>query len=91
MRVEFYEKIRDLSDEERRMMEDMAIEPKDKRFKWRRIWLFTDDVFAVKEVNDKESILEFGDGSNIVVKGDYSQVKAMIESAEAYREEDLEI
>lgn len=91
MRVEFYEKIRDLSDEERRMMEDMAIEPKDKRFKWRRIWLFTDDVFAVKEVSERESILEFGDGSNIVVKGAYEAIKALIEKAEEVKEEDLEI
>jgi hypothetical protein len=91
MRVEFSEKIRDLSDEERRMMEDMAIEPKDKRFKWRKIWLFVEDVFAVKEVNEKETILEFNDGSNIIVKGDYATIKGLIEKAEAEREPDLEL
>lgn len=90
MRAEFEERIRDLSEQELEYMESMAIYPKDKRFKWRRVWFDVDDIFAVMEVTETETMIEFHDGSKMIVKGSYSATKKHIEK-HSPTEEDLEI
>lgn len=90
MRIELEEKISDITDEERKMWDDLNIVPKDRRFKWRKIWLYTDAIFALKEVTNNESIIEFNDTTTTVVKGAYNDLKAIIQKAEE-PEEDLEL
>jgi hypothetical protein len=82
MRIEFSEKILDISDEERERWEEMNIKPKDKRYKWRRICPKVEDIFDIKEINDKETIIERSDGELFTVKGSYDQIKKLVEAAE---------
>lgn len=81
-RVEFSEKIKDITDEELQREERYGIEPKEVSFKWRRIWFNADDIFSVNELTGKETELEFYDGSVSVVKGSYDKIKQTIEAAE---------
>lgn len=90
MRIELSEKIADISEEEKYRWEEMNIPPKDKRFKWRKVWFTVEDIFAVKEVSDRESIIEFTDTVQIVVKGSYDEIKSKIEKIEAEIPEETE-
>lgn len=82
MRVEFNEKIADISEEEMQQYERMGMQVKDKRYKWRRIYVFVDDVVGLYEVSSKESMLEFNDKSRIIVEGDFDTIKGIIDEAE---------
>lgn len=91
MRIEFTQKILDLSDEERDRFEKMNIEPKEKHFKYRKMWVQVEDITGVYEVSDKETILEFADGQKLTVKGSYDTIKGLIESHEEEKEKDLNL
>jgi hypothetical protein len=77
MRIEFLQKIRDLTEEEEDHRERMAIEPKDKRYKWRRVCLWHDSIYSVYEANEKETIIDY-DGELLTVKGNYADVLQLI-------------
>lgn len=81
MRIEFFEKIQDLTDEELDHRERMGIEPRDKRYKWRKALLWLDSIVSVFEANEKETILEYGEVL-ITVKGSYEDVTFKILEAE---------
>ena len=81
MRIEFYEKIQDLTEEEIYHRDEMGIVPKDKRYKWRRALLWLDSICSVFEANEKETILEYGE-SLITVRGNYKDIVQRIMEAE---------
>jgi hypothetical protein len=81
MRIEFLEKIQDLTDEELDHRDRMGIEPRDKRYKWRKVLLWLDAITSVYEANEKETIIEYGE-SLITVKGGYDDVTQKIFEAE---------
>lgn len=90
MRIEVFERVMDIDEEERRMLDDLGIEPKGgKKFKWRRVYFYPSEIFAVKEVNDTQSIIEFNDGVNMVVKGSYETIKKLLDDSEEGDESDL--
>jgi uncharacterized protein YlzI (FlbEa/FlbD family) len=86
MRIEVNEKIMDISDEEREHLELMGIAPKNKKFKWRRVWMESTPIFAVKEVTANETIIEFTDGEKMVVRGSYDDIKEMVFKAEEFED-----
>jgi hypothetical protein len=82
MRIEFLEKIIDISEEEAEFNERLGMQVKDKRYKWCRVWVLSDEIFSVKEVSEKESTIEFNDGCTMAVKGSYDETKKLVEDAE---------
>jgi hypothetical protein len=88
MRIEFNEKYLHIPQAELDRWESMAIEPKTKKLKYRRALIHEDDIFAIKELSLKESIIEFYDGGTMIVEGDYETIKKLIPER---TEEDLEL
>jgi hypothetical protein len=82
MRVEFHQKIQDLTDQEKDYQERMAIDPKDKRYKWRKVLLWLPNINSVYEANEKETIIDYG-GEMITVRGHYDDVVEKITELEA--------
>jgi hypothetical protein len=87
MRIEFYEKIQDLTDEEIYHRDEMGIVPKDKRYKWRKALLWLDSIYSVFEANEKETILEYGE-LLLTVRGNYKDTVQRIMEAELEIKED---
>jgi hypothetical protein len=96
LRIEFCEKIEDISEEERELWERMGDTKKIGRsWEYRRIYPLLYTVDYPKEIpgNTKECLIQFTDQSQIVVKGSYDDVcnkiddrEAMEKSAEEYEE-----
>lgn len=81
MRLEFFQKIQDLTEQELDYQERMGIEPKDKRYKWRKVLLCLDYIYTVYEANEKETIIDY-DCEKITVRGSYESVIEKVVQAE---------
>jgi hypothetical protein len=85
LRIEFYEKIEDISEEERELWERMgAVKKAGRSWEYRRIYPLLYTVDYPKEIpgNTKECLIQFTDLSQTIVKGSYEDVCILIDDRE---------
>jgi hypothetical protein len=87
-RIEFTERFFHVTEEAMEKADSMNIPPEGE-YKYRRVNVPLYDIFAPKEIPGKKShcMIEFYDGTSIIVKGSYDSVCQLIDDREAQFDE----
>jgi hypothetical protein len=81
MRIEFYERVSDLTTEEIRQAEKYGMDLREPNFIYRRAYYRLRDIAAPKEIPgiDEYCIIEFNDGTTTEVQGSYDELCILLD------------